>query len=299
MLQCETIGAAADVCEVQIVTENCASTCCELTRQQEHGGSTEISAPAVLYKGEFKHGFLRVNVTYSSPTGSTGQVDLIPVVRFLDGRQASVLDGGKTLDANPHLQGQPASGTVNNINLRFLSSAPEGSYSVTFVIKPAGTSYSNRYRFVQTGAHAFDIVTEYVRLAGEGPALAFVATGLPPTVTVAFSYLAATQVKFAIQIRCFVPQDQRIGATLEKCDNVPRFFTAYSSPPDREFGAANMATGPTAVSLTARIFNSVSRDPSVPYRIDVSMGTVAPHDGVAWAETRDRTDRFPLTFADL
>jgi hypothetical protein len=276
------------------VTENCAYTCCELARLQTHGGSTVVSAPTVLYKGEFKHGVLSVSVTYSSPTGSTGQVDLIPVVRFRDGSPALVLDGRRTLNANPQLLGQPASGTVDNVNLRFLSSAEEGSYSVTFVVKPAGTAYGNRYRFVRAEAHAFDIVAEYLRLNGEGPGLFFVATGTAPTVSVSFSYLAATPVKFAIQIRCFVPLSRRIG-DLARCDNVPRFFNTYSSP-GSEFGAANIATGPTSVTLTAMMFASVSRDPSVPYRLDVSMGTVAADD-VTWAETRDRSDRFPLSIA--
>ena len=217
------------------------------------------------------------------------------MVRFRDGSPALVLDGRRTLDANPQLLGQPASGTVDNVNLRFLSSAEEGSYSVTFIVKPAGTAYANRYRFVQAEVHAFDIVAEYLRVNGEGPELFFVAIGTAPTVTVSFSYLAATPVKFAIQIRCFVPLSQRIG-DLARCDNLPRFFNTYTSSPGSEFGAANIATGPTPVTLTARMFAGVARNPSVPYRLDVSMGTVEADD-VTWAETRDRSDRFPLSIA--
>ena len=282
------------------MAEICALACCEQQQELEHGGRIEITvAPAIVYKGEFKHGYLPVQLSYWSPTGHTGPVDLIPVVLSSDGSQANgVVDGSRTITENARgLRNLPPTGSVD-LNIRFLSRASAGAYSVTFSIKPAGIDYSERYRSVVADSHNFDIVTEYIRLDGEDAGLVF--TAWPdagsnrPTVTTSFSYLAATPVKFAIQIRCFVPPSRRVG-DLSNCDDAPRFFNTYTIL-DGEFGSANIETGPTSVTLAAKMFSSVSRDPSVPFTVDVSMGTYIP-TGRAWLETRDRTDRFDLTVA--
>ena len=301
-LRCSDIGSssAENVCDVAIVAEICALACCERQQVQEHGGRTEITdAPAIVYKGEFKHAYLPVQLSYQSPTGHTGPIDLIPVVRSSDGSPATgVVDGSRTLVENARtLRNLQPTGSVN-VNIRFLSGALEGGYSVTFIIKPTGADYSERYRSVVADSRNFNIVTEYIRLDGEDAELGFTAhldagSGRP-TVATSFSYLAATPVKFAIQIRCFVPPSRRVG-DLSNCDNFPRFFNTYSIP-EHQFGSANIETGPTSVTLTAKMFSSVSRDPRVPFKIDVSMGRFSPAGG-AWLETRDRTDRVDLTVA--
>ena len=55
---------------------------------------------------------------------------------------------------------------------------------------------------------------------------------------------------------------QRIG-DLQTCDNAPRFFNPYAIPA-AQFGAANVEAGPAAITLAAKMFGSVSRDPIGP-----------------------------------
>lgn len=305
-------------CTNQAVTDRCAFSCAGCANPPDDTavtGDPEIEATpgsvmiddaaAVVYKGEFKHGYLPVTVSYAAPSTHTGLVDLLPIVRLESGAAATgVLDGGRTVTENAaSISDQAASGTVE-LNLRFLSGAAAGGYTVSFVLKPSGMGYNDRFRTVEADTHSFDIRTEYIRVVNEDSAgLAFAAhvdtaTDPRPVVGVSFGYLASTPVKFAIQIRCFVPPSERTGA-LANCDNFPRFFNTYagaSGPIESQFGAANIdAGGPTLVTLYAKLFSGVSRDPSVPYKIDVSMGTYEPADR-SWAETRDRSDRFDLGF---
>ena len=295
------------------MAERCAFSCAECSGVPDDDeaaatpGSVVIDdAAAIVYKGEFKHGYLSVTVSYAAPSTHTGTVDLLPIVRLASGAAApGVLDGSRTVAENAaSISDQAASGTVE-LNLRFLSGAAAGGYTVSFVIKPAGMGYNDRFRTVEASPHSFDIRTEYIRVVNEDSGgLAFTAqvgatTDPRPVVGVSFSYLASTPVRFAIQIRCFVPPSERTG-DVANCDNFPRFFNTYvgaSGPIESQFGAANMdAGGPTSVTLSAKMFSGVSRDPSVPYKIDVSMGTYDPADR-SWAETRDRSDRFDLRFA--
>jgi hypothetical protein len=299
--QCVDIdpSTGSDVCAVPIVAETCALACCEMQQVQMDGGRAEITdAPAVVYKGDFKHAYLQVQLNYQSPAGHTGPIDLIPVVRSSNGSVSDgVVDGRRTLAENAiGLRNLQSAGSVN-VSIRFLSGAAAGTYSVAFSIKPAGAAYNERYRSVVANLHRFDIVAEYVRLDGEETGLSFTARpdagSSRPTVNVSFSYLAATPVKFAIQIRCFVPPSRRFG-DLTNCDNLPRFFNSYAIP-ERQYGSANIDAGPTSVALSAKMFSGVSRDPRVPFKIDVSMGRYSPGPARGgWLETRDRTDRFDL-----
>lgn len=305
-------------CSTEAVADRCAFSCAGCTGvpdddEVDPGDEVEATsgtvviedAPAIVYKGEFKHGYLPVIVSYAAPSTHTGSVDLIPLVRFASGAAApGVLDGGRTNAENvASISGQAASGTVE-LNLRFLSRAAAGNYTVSFAITSAGMGYNNRFRAVEADTQSFAIHTEYIRIANEDSAgLTFTAqvdaeTDPRPVIGVSFSYLSSTPVKFAIQIRCNVARSERTG-DLANCDNFPRFFNTYagaSGPTESQFGAANMDAGPTSVTLYAKIFSGVSRDPSVPYKIDVSMGTYDPADRT-WVETRDRSDRFNLSFA--
>ena len=309
---------AAGWCTNQVVVDRCAFSCAGCIdapddttapvdpEEEATSGSVVIDdAPAVVYKGEFKHGYLPVTVSYAAPSTHTGSVDLITLVRLASGAAApGVLDGGRTVSENvASISGQAASGTVE-LNLRFLSRAAAGNYTVSFAITPAGMGYNNRFRAVEADTQSFAIHMEYIRIANEDSAgLTFTAqvdaeTDPRPVIGVSFSYLSSTPVKFAIQIRCNVARSERTG-DLANCDNFPRFFNTYagaSGPTESQFGAANMDAGPTSVTLYAKIFSGVSRDPSVPYKIDVSMGTYDPADR-SWVETRDRSDRFNLSFA--
>jgi hypothetical protein len=306
-------------CSTEAVADRCAFSCAGCIdapddttapvdpEEEARSGSIVIDdAPAVVYKGEFKHGYLPVTVSYAAPSTHTGLVDLIPLVRFASGAAGpGGLDGGRTNAENAaSISGQAASGTVE-LDLRFLSRTAAGNYTVSFAITPAGMGYNNRFRAVEADTHSFAIHMEYIRIANEdNTSLTFTAqvdaeTDPRPVIGVSFSYLASTPVKFAIQIRCNVNSPSERTGNLANCDGSPRFFNTYagaSGPTESQFGTANMDAGPTSVTLYAKIFSGVSRDPSVPYEIDVSMGTYDPADR-SWVETRDRSDRFNLSFA--
>jgi len=258
-----------------------------------------------MYKGEFKHGYVNVDITYRAPSGTTGLVDLIPVIRHLNRTSTrGVMDTTRTRNENPGLYNLSPSGGTVSASIGLFSQVLDGDYIIDLELAPAGSNYNGRFRAAEmdVGTHAFGLVNEYLRLDSEDPSMTFTVTGSPAQFSVAFSYFSRTSVKLAAQVRCFQPpalresDSERYG----RCDNRPHLVDAGANVPtnDDDFFIlpANLETGPTVSSVTVTLFSSIYRSnwTANDYMVDMSMGRYDSTARNAWLETVDRTARFPI-----
>jgi len=294
-------AASSDNCESTAAFRTlCARTCANCNK-----GNTAVTGAATMYKGEFKHGYVDVTITYRAPSGTTGLVDLIPVIRHLNRSSTSgVMDSTRTRNENPGLFNLSPSGGTVSASIRLFSQVLDGDYIIELELAPAGSNYNGRFRKAEmdVGTHAFGLVNEYLRLDSEGPSMTFTVTGSPAQFTVAFSYFSRTSVKLAAQVRCFQPpalresDSERYG----RCDNRPHLVNSGANVPSNSDNfyilPANLETGPTFSSVTVTLFSSIYRSDwtANDYVVDMSMGRYANTASNAWLETVDRTARFSL-----
>ena len=235
-----------------------------------------LTAPSLVYKGEFKHGLVEVRVTYA--TAQTELVDIIPVLRSESGTTQGMLNGRKTRATNS-LATLPSHGT-QYITLRLLSAVPDGNYSIEVYLTPAGQGWANRLPR-SSGRHHFTLVNEFVNLVS-APSAGY-AVAKPDELALTVEYLAFTAVKFAVQIKCLVHPSERVGQH-RKCHGGPvyvrRTLPAISDP------------GFHRVDLSTQLASYIPV--GVPFTVEVAIGRF-DEETLVWLETRDRTAQVPLT----
>ena len=295
---CSDVGYLSCIDSSGLVN-SCADTCCRYglenpvltdVRVLDVDGSY-LAADGIVPKGEFKHGYVPISIGYK--VDIDGLVDLLPIVRSVaTGVARGVLDGARTTDENAGaIIGVSAAG-VANMSLRLLSAVENGDYSVQIVVLPTGTRYPDRFRSDSYGVTEFAVRNEFVRFIGADDAGYVVWApefGQPiPQLNIEIEYWTTMDVKFAVQIRCFVPAADRVGDNLEKCDNKPRFVNDGRT--GGQFVSANNIQGseaPTRHQVSATMYPVVPR--GLEYRLQIAMGRFDGANG-RWIETRDRTD---------
>ena len=279
------------------LANSCADTCCRYDLENPvitdvkvlDSNGHYLAAAGVVPKGAFKHGYVPISIGYKADID--GLVDLLPIVRSVaTGISRGVLDGARTTEENAAaIIGVPATG-IANMSLRLLSVVDNGDYSVQMIVLPTGTRYPDRLRSDSYAVTEFTVRNEFVRFVGDtadhvvwAPEL-----GQPiPPLNIELEYWTTTDVKFAVQIRCFVPATDRVG-DLEKCDNRPRFIN--NGRTRGEFVSANNIQGseaPTRHQISATVYPVIPR--GLEYRLQIAMGRFDDANG-RWLETRDRTD---------
>jgi hypothetical protein len=294
-------AAGSGNCETTAAWRNlCARSCANCNK-----GSTAVTGAATMYKGEFKHGYVDIIITYRAPSGITGLVDLFPVIRYPNRTSTNgVLDNDRTRRENPGLFNLSASGGTVSASIGLFSQVADGDFIIEVEIIPAGSNYGGRFRKAEmdVGTHAFELVNEYLRLDSEDPSTTFTVTGSPAQFTVGFRYFSRTSVKIAAQVRCDQPpalresNPERYG----RCDWSPHLVNSGASIPtnsnDFFILPANLETGPSPASVTVSLFSSIYRLDWTDndYFVDISMGRYDSTANNAWLETVDRTANYTL-----
>jgi hypothetical protein len=247
-----------------------------------------------VYKGDFKHGLMQLQVPYTSSLD--GNIDLIAIVRnAATGATAGFIDYGKTLAITGNqMANQPPQG-IADVTLRFLSRMQDGQYTVQVHATPTGQGWGGRLRSAPSNIIPFNLVNEYVRFMYATPQTILV-TGQRFSIPVC--YMAATAVKFAVGIKCLDEDGLNptcTGANIGVRETQPAFAEATI----RQDLAGTTVDGSRCIDLETRIFSGLADGlesyPGTRYTVDISIGRFDENN--RWAESRDRTERVSLVLS--
>lgn len=247
-----------------------------------------------VYKGDFKHGLMQLQVPYTSSLD--GNIDLIAIIRnAATGATAGFIDYGKTLAITGNqMANQPPQG-IADVTLRFLSRMQDGQYTVQVHATPTGQGWGGRLRSAPSNIIPFNLVNEYVRFMYATPQTISV-TGQRFSIPVC--YMAATAVKFAVGIKCRDEDGLNptcTGANIGVRETQPAFAEATI----RQDLAGTTVDGSRCIDLETRIFSGLADGlesyPGTRYTVDISIGRFDENN--RWAESRDRTERVSLVLS--
>jgi hypothetical protein len=247
--------------------------------------ATVIADPLII-KGATRSTNHDVTVEYVAPFGYVGPIELQLVVRNLATGTTANTIGSQSGLKDLAFDGLSAVGSMT-----LLSSVVNGNYSVRAVIKASGAKYSERFTQCSTPALALAVITEYVDFVNTSNLISVVR---PSTGYVNFEttieYFAASNVKFVVQVSCFVPVSERVG-DLANCDGSPRFVKNVNVT----FGAPTTSAAITNADVdkpAVEIALGISLFRSIPTSVDCSVSVrMGSYDGTSgkWTSLRAAT----------
>jgi len=251
-----------------------------------------------IVKGQSVKATDTIFLKWEAPLTFTDNIDIILIHKDItEGRVApkGMLDSISTPTTNLTRQG-----AGYRIRFRLLSKTKNGDYSLEVVMKPAGTTYADRFRPCNVQAMTFKVINEYIsftELSSTTPVVVSKGIGKGVKIPLKIRYFATSNVKFSITVTCFKPIDRRVGE-FELCDGITNFVAQQPQDFGMVFGdlaeADYLSTNAVEMTLQVKL---KSKSPTSNFKMRAGMGILTTDN--KWGGIRDRTEFVQLQLTNV